>query len=178
MSLETDITLDLFNEIYQKVKDTFSSEMNEQIRTKSGNTQNAERIYITFIRGILTEMDLTFSEAASQQPYDFRITIPGSDEILKLEAKKTDNFNIFFNDTCPYKDSYYLIFYTGKKYKKKTDIPSKIIGVNGYEFIKQCPWIEQFREKLEILKKEFKDLEGPMSVYPRPTYKSCIKFLL
>ena len=86
MSLETDITLDLFNEIYQKVKDTFSSEMNEQIRTKSGNTQNAERIYITFIRGILTEMDLTFSEASSQQPYDFRITIPGSDEILKLEA--------------------------------------------------------------------------------------------
>ena len=173
-----DITLELFNTIYQKVKDKFSSEMNEQIRTKNGNTQKAERIYITFIRDILNEMNLTFTEASSQQPYDFRITIPESDEILKLEAKKTDNFNIFFNDTCPTKDSYYIIFYTGKKYKNKKDIPFKIICVNGYEFIKQCPWIEQYREKLEILKKEFKDQEGPMSVYPRPTYKSSIHFLL
>lgn len=168
----------LFMAIFNTVNSKFTNSMMSEIRTKSGNTQSAERIYITFIRTILTEMKLTFTEAGSQQPYDFRVVVPDSGDILKLEAKKTDTFTIYFNDTCPSVDSYYLIFFTGKSYKRKPDIPSKIIGVNGSEFIKQCPWIEDYKKDLDTLKKKYKQVDGPMTVYPRPTFKSDIKFLL
>ena len=169
----------LFQTIYKRVKETFTQEMMNSIRTKSGDTQKAERIYISEIRKILTTMKLTFTEAGSQQPFDFRVNIPDSDGILKLEAKKTDSFSIYFNDTCPSDDSFYIIFFTGKIYKRKEDIPSKIIGVNGSEFIEQCPWIEDYKADLEILKQKYAGCQvGPMSVYPRPTFKSDIKFLL
>ena len=168
----------LFHAIYQKVKDSFTRNMMVDIRTKHGDTQKAERIYITFIREILNEMNLTFSEAGSQQPYDFRINIPGGEDVLKLEAKKTDSLTIYFNDTCPSPDAYYIIFFTGKTYARKDDIPSKIIGVNGSEFIKQCPWIEEYKADLDALKQKYKMVEGPMTVYPRPTFKSDISFLL
>ena len=67
----------------------------------------------------------------------------------------------------------------GKTYKRKEDISSKIIGVNGSEFIKQCPWIEDYKTELDILKKKIRrKTRRTMSVYPRPTFKSDIRFLL
>ena len=78
----------LFQKIYKRVKDTFTQEMMNSIRTKSGDTQKVERIYISEIRKILTAMRLSFTEAGSQQPFDFRVNIPDSDDILKLEGKK------------------------------------------------------------------------------------------
>jgi hypothetical protein len=169
----------LFKQILVKVKQCFaSSDLFGQIRTQKGNTQTAERIYISCIRKILNEMGLTFKEAGSQQPYDFRINIPDSEDILKLEAKKTDSFNIYFNDTCPTEEAYYMIFFTGKVYKTKDSIPARILGVNGSVFTAKCPWIKDYASELSILKEKYRHMSGNMSVYPRPTYKSDIRFLI
>jgi hypothetical protein len=123
-------------------------------------------------------MNLKFTEAGSQQPYDFRIELPETNQILNLEIKKTDNYVIYFNDTCPSENAYYVIIFTGKTYKRKESIQPCIIGVNGIEFIHQCPWIKEYSQELNLLKEKYKNMPGNMSVYPRPTYKSDIKFLM
>jgi len=168
----------IFNNIYKNIKNYFSHEIFQNIKTIKGNTQNIERSYQNIIRKIITDMGYKFSEASSQQPYDFKINIPEKNEILNLEIKKTDSFNIYFNDTCPNKDIYYIIIFTGKKYKIKKSIEPCIIGVNGNEFIKNCSWIFEYQKELEQIKNKYTKIKGNMSVYPRPTFKSDIRFLL
>jgi len=108
------------------------------------------------------------------------------DEDVNLEIKKTDNIVIYFNDTCPSKDIYYVIFFTGKEYKRTPDknILPKLLYINGYEFVKDSPWIATYIDELTALKDKYargpnkKNLAGIMEVYPRPTFKANIaKFL-
>ena len=173
----------VFNAIFKLLKHNFNIDDLKKLKTKKGNTQNSERSYIKIIKTILNDMGLTFKEAGTQQSKDFRIRIKNN-LILHMECKKTDKFKIYFNDTCPTKDIYYIIIFTGKEYKRKSSIKPQIIRVNGDVFFKKSPWVEDYKKDIEYLKDKWgrgenaKKLCGPMSVYPRPTYKTDIRFLL
>jgi len=172
---------DIKKRVLSDIKDMVKKEMTLQylssIKTEKGNTQNAERNYIKKMKDILDNLGYSYKEASSQQPKDFRnIQNIG----LDIEMKKTDSFNVYFNDTLPTKDTEYIILYTGgKKYKAQT------IHVNGLYFIDSSKdWIYDYIREIEVIKNKYcrgpyaKKLSGCMSVYCRPTYKATIKDIL
>ena len=173
----------LFDTIKVKVSEVVNEEFIKSTKTEKGNTQISERVVIEKIREVLTALELTFQEAGSQQSKDFR-NVGGIG--LDIEIKKTDSPVIYFNDTCPSKDIYYIVLFTGKEYKRtpEKNIPAKLLFINGEEFIHDSPWIHEYIEQLTILKDKYargenkKKLAGIMEVYPRPTFKANIsKFL-
>lgn len=156
------------------------------LKTTDGNTQNTERKSISLIRDCLSELSYSFNEAGSQQSKDFRnINNIG----LDIEIKKTDGYTIYFNDTLPNKNIYYIILFTGKNFKKNNieNIPPQIIFINGLDLIDEDlelaleyqKDIEQMRDKWSRKKKGGNALLFKyMSVCPRATYKTSIKHLL
>lgn len=173
----------LFTTIQHRLQCHFSQDYMCQLKTKSGNTQVAERSYIHAIGQVLNQMGLSYKVAGSQQSKDFR-NVGGIG--LDIEVKKTDSKTIYFNDTCPTDQIWYIIIFSGKTYKtkNKTDIPAQTIFLNGGEFIRDSPWLVDYQKEIELLKDKYargankKGLEGIMEVYPRPTYKASIeKFL-
>ena len=175
--------LALFENIQVTVSEVVNEEFIKSTKTEKGNTQISERVVIEKIREVLKMLELTFQEAGSQQSKDFR-NVGGIG--LDIEIKKTDNPVIYFNDTCPSKDIYYIVLFTGKEYKRtpEKNIPAKLLFINGEEFIHDSPWIHEYIEQLTILKDKYargenkKKLAGIMEVYPRPTFKANIsKFL-
>jgi len=173
----------LFNQIINHLDENIDEEFIKSTKTEKGNTQVSERVVIDKIRTILSGMELTFDEAGSQQSKDFR-NVGGIG--LNIEVKKTDNPMIYFNDTCPTKDIWYIIFFTGKEYKKKPEnnIPPKLLYINGEEFVKDSPWLEEYIQEITALKDKYargpakKMLAGIMEVYPRPTFKANISRFL
>lgn len=174
----------LFEFISSKVTDEITTDFILTTKTLKGNTQNSERIVIAKIRDILMKLDISFQEAGSQQSKDFR-NVGGIG--LDIEVKKTDSFMVYFNDTCPTPDIYYIVIYTGKRYKnkKKSDIDPRLICLNGNEFIKNDQWIKDYIRDIEAVKNKYargmnkKLLSVIMEVYPRPTFKANIsKFVL
>jgi len=173
----------LFNRITNQLDENIDEEFIKSTKTEKGNTQVSERVVIDKIRTILSGMELTFDEAGSQQSKDFR-NVGGIG--LNIEVKKTDNPMIYFNDTCPTKDIWYIIFFTGKEYKKKPEnnIPPKLLYINGEEFVKDSPWLEEYIQEITALKDKYargpakKMLAGIMEVYPRPTFKGNISRFL
>ena len=173
----------LFNRITKELDEQVGEDFIKSTKTEKGNTQVSERVVIEKIRVILTGMELSFEEAGSQQSKDFR-NVGGIG--LNIEIKKTDNPVVYFNDSCPNKDIWYIIFFTGKEYKRKPEnnIPAKLLYINGEEFIKDSPWLEEYIQEITALKDKYargaakKQLAGIMEVYPRPTFKGNIsKFL-
>jgi hypothetical protein len=173
----------LFERITTKLDEEVNEDFIKSTKTENGNTQISERVVIEKIREVLVSLDLSFEEAGSQQSKDFR-NVGGIG--LNLEIKKTDNPIIYFNDTCPSKDIYYVIFFTGKEYKRTPDknILPQLLYINGEEFIRDSPWIDTYIEELTALKDKYargsnkKNLAGIMEVYPRPTFRANIsKFL-
>jgi hypothetical protein len=173
----------LFEIIQSRLTANITLDFIKSIRTVKGNTQNSEREVIKKIKEVLTEMELTYTEASSQQSKDFR-NVGGIG--LNIEVKKTDNTTIYFNDTCPSADIYYIIAYTGKEYKVKFEknIPPQLCFLNGSQFLVDAPWIADYIAELTILKDKYargsnkKQLPGIMSVYPRPTFKADISSFL
>jgi hypothetical protein len=173
----------LFEQITRKLDEMVNEEFIKSTKTEKGNTQISERVVIEKIREVLTSLELSFEEAGSQQSKDFR-NVGGIG--LNVEIKKTDNPVIYFNDTCPNKDIYYVIFFTGKVYKRTPDknILPKLLYINGEEFIKDSPWIQEYIDALTALKDKYargenkKKLSGIMEVYPRPTFKANISNFL
>ena len=173
----------LFNRITKELDEQVGEEFIKSTKTEKGNTQVSERVVIEKIRVILTGMELSFEEAGSQQSKDFR-NVGGIG--LNIEIKKTDNPVVYFNDTCPNKDIWYIIFFTGKEYKRKPEnnIPAKLLYINGEEFIKDSPWLEEYIQEITALKDKYargaakKQLAGIMEVYPRPTFKGNISRFL
>ena len=168
----------LFQNIRTNIEANVSNPQILSLRTCAGNTQQTERNNIDIVRHVLDEMNLTYQEAGSQQSKDFRNV---GNIGLNIEIKKTDSKIIYFNDTCPCADIYYIIFYTGTNYKKKTNIPPKIIFLNGIQFLQHTEsWLPEFIRELEQLKNKYargenkKKLEGILEVYPRPTFKANI----
>ena len=134
------------------------------------------------MREVFDELKLTYEEAGSQQSKDFR-NVGGIG--LNIELKKTDNSIIYFNDTCPSADIYYIVIFTGKISKRsRTNIPGQVLYLNGAEFLSDCEWLEEFIAELTALKDKYargenkKKLSGIMSVYPRPTFKADISSFL
>lgn len=170
----------LFEQISNQVKDKIKSSQIIQYKTKKGDTQKAERQVITDIKEILDSSNIFYTEAGSQQSKDFRNVGKIG---LDIEVKKADTSVIYFNDTCPNKDINYIIFVTGKE-TKKYEIPPQVVCINGYDLVKESPWINEYQFKLEQLKNEYargdekKKLSGCISVYPRPTYKANIQDFL
>ena len=186
------VSENLFNTIVGTLRSNVSYDFLKKSKTQSGNTQLAERDIIRVVREILQMLELTFTEASSQQPYDFRIRLPGYETfqpteeqirngdifveeqmaMLLLEVKKTDSNTIYFNDTCPNKLVNYLIIYTGKIFKTKPEILPAIYSINGSEIIATSPWLLDFKGDIDALREKYRETEGIMTVYPRPTYKA------
>lgn len=143
-------------------------------RTENGNTQIAERTLIKLVREILTKLGLSFEEAGSQQPYDFR-NVGGTGQ--HIEVKRTNSRSIIFNDTLPTKGIHYLILVC-------TETPHLLMisgekFTEGYEEV-----IATFVQRLNELRDDFARGEnrhalGPiMGVYPRPTFRADIRSFL
>ena len=173
----------LFERVAAEMDKRVSADFIKSTKTEKGNTQVSERVVIEKMREVFDFMGLTYQEAGSQQSKDFR-NVGGIG--LNIEIKKTDNPVIYFNDTCPCADIYYVIFFTGKEYKRKLEnnIPAKLLYINGEEFVCDSPWIKEYIAELTALKDKYargenkKKLAGIMEVYPRPTFKANIsKFI-
>jgi len=178
----------LFNQIKskvcQKIKDI------SHIKTINGDTQSSERLSIKLIEDILVDMNLNYTKAGSQQSKDFRNVYKNVKSLgINVEIKKTNSTTIFFNDTLPSTDIYYIILFTGKKYKRNTinNIQQQIIFINGYDLIKgDLQVLMEYKEDIESLKDKWARKKSNnkansfnhFSVYPRPTYKTDIKYLL
>jgi hypothetical protein len=174
----------LFLRLEKCIMENINEEIIHSLKTSKGNTQEKERISISSIKTCLDKINYSYEEASSQQSKDFRnINKIG----LNIEIKKTDTTTVYFNDTLPSLDIFYIIIFTGKKFKTKGNIPPKIIFINGYDLCK--PDIYHLMEYKKDIEK-FKDKWGRkgsggnanrfkyFSVYPRPTYKTRISHLL
>lgn len=190
----------IFDKILSKCRsnDTLRNMLSSTLKTKDGDTQACERSYISVVSGILDEMNLTYTQAGSQQPYDFRIRMPGHEDfnpsdadirnhnlthngeqgMLLLECKKTDSVKIICNDTAPSDQAFYLILGTEKVNKKKSNKPGFILGVNGYELIETSPWLREYKNEVNMLKEKYKHMEGTVSVYTRPNISVNIQPIL
>ena len=168
-----------------KVKDQLSKDVNPdnlfKIKTKKGETQIAEKNSIEYVRGALDKLGYSYKEAGSQQSKDFQNI---NDTGLNIEVKKTDSLNIYFNDTLPTSDIYYIIMFTGNnKYRPQ------IIYINGCNLTKRdIDNLSEYKMIIEDLKNEWARKTYSInnkanklkyfSVYPRPTYKMNILHLI
>jgi hypothetical protein len=161
-----------------------SKEMIKSLKTTKGDTQSRERVSISFVKKCLEGLNYSYEEAGSQQSKDFRnINNIG----LNIEVKKTDSQTVYFNDTLPSVDIFYIIIFTGKEFKTKETIPPKIIFINGYELCKHDLYhLMDYKKDMEYMKDKWGRKKSNknankfkhFSVYPRPTYKTDISYLL
>jgi hypothetical protein len=176
-----------FNQIKNKACEKIKNINN--IKTINGNTQSSERISIKLIQDILVDMNLNYTCAGSQQSKDFRNVYKNVKSLgINIEIKKTNETIIYFNDTLPSIDVYYIIFVIGKTYKDSNkNIPPQIIFINGYDLIKDdFDNLMEYKQDIEYLKNKWARKKcnikansfNHFSVYPRPTFKTDIKYLL
>ena len=174
--MEIDTKLQLFEQIHNLCSNKITPDWIVTTKTSKGNTQNSERVVISKIKEVLDELTLTYTEAGSQQSKDFR-NVGGIG--LNIEVKKTDTPTIYFNDTCPSSDIYYIVIFTGNAH-----FPAQVLYLNGSKFLSGCDWIHEYIAELTALKDKYargenkKKLNGIMSVYPRPTFNANISELL
>ena len=161
-----------FAEIQAMMESAIDIEFIKSLKTRNGNTQTSEQIYIEKITDILRENNISFEKAGSQQPYDLRNV--GNTGLL-IEVKKTSGNTIIFNDTCPSANVYYIVFITksGKE---------KMLFIRGDEFIEDSPWIVEYTAEINKIKDKYargkNKKTGTMQVYPRPNYSAHIsKFM-
>ena len=133
MSFKQNLKKLKFEHLKHEVIRLINSEKIQSLITKNGNTQISERVSIEIVKEALTNLGYCFTEAGSQQSKDFRNVCNIG---LDIEVKKCDNTTIYFNDTCPTSEIFYIIIFTGKEFKTKDNIPPTLIFINGYNLIK------------------------------------------
>ncbi len=112
----------IFNHIVECLLNNITKLDIDKIKTINGNTQVTERLSIDIIKKCLDELNYYYEEAGSQQSKDFR----NINKInLNIEVKKTDSLTVYFNDTLPSLDTFYIIIFTGKEFKTKDNISSE-----------------------------------------------------
>lgn len=162
--------------IKSNISERFTDDIFKSLKTKSGNTQQPERNYIEIIKSLFNDLELTYTQAGTQQSKDFRNV---NNTGLNIEVKKTDGYKVICNDTCPSEDIEYLIIFTGT-----TNFKPQILFINGLKIIEDCDWLSDFQERLNNNKDLFcrgenaKNLNGLLEAYLRPTYKFPINTLL
>lgn len=156
------------------------SKLIEDSITTKGRTQKSELIIMDLVdtafslakeEGII----LNFVKASSQQPYDFRYSLPSetldpvSEDYLNnshklekipsnvglLEVKKTDNGTLMLNDTVPMPSSHYLVFC----FKKNNRVIQLFSGDSIIEGLNirlkkpgiDCPYKDIFEYRNDIL---------------------------
>lgn len=182
--IKYNIKMKVFTKIRNCIINNISSEIIYSLKTTKGDTQIKERISINFIKKCLDDLNYIYSEAGSQQSKDFRnINNIG----LNIEVKKTDSMTVYFNDTLPSLDIFYIIIFTGKEFKTKENLKPKIIFINGYELCKpDLYYLMEYKKDIDYLKDKWARKKSNknankfkyFSVYPRPTYKTDISYLL
>ena len=174
----------IFNNIKKCLLNKINIDDINKIKTYNGDTQLTERISVKLIKDCLDELKYSYTEAGSQQSKDFR-NINNID--LNIEIKKTDSLTVYFNDTLPSSDAFYIIMFTGKEYKTKENISAKIIFINGYDLVKPDIYnLLDYVKEINYLKNRWARKKSNQnankfkhfSVYPRPTYKTDIGYLL
>tara|TARA_B100001093_G_scaffold351634_1_gene336132 strand:- start:4288 stop:5889 length:1602 start_codon:yes stop_codon:yes gene_type:complete len=176
------------DELFNRIKECLINSINKSdiiaLKTIKGNTQITERMSIDLIRKCLESLNYPFEEAGSQQSKDFRNV---NNIGLDIEVKKTDGGTIYFNDTLPTKNIYYIIFFTGKTFKTKESIPPQILFINGVDLIGEDMELAlEYQKEIELMRDKWSrkskgqnaKLFKYMSVCPRATYKTSIEHLL
>lgn len=177
--------VDYFMYILQLVQQNLPEKLHGQdIGTIHGKTQKSESSIIHMIKEIFIEHDIPFTQASSQQPYDFRIPMKGYQDCqpseqdirnknivvgndyktLLLEIKKTESNKVMCNDTLPTPFVFYIII----RKKKNTKILltcSHIQGTRGN--IENNPEREKYIEEIHTLRTKCKQLKGDISMFPR-----------
>jgi hypothetical protein len=176
--------------VFRSIRDKFEEMISDIsfLKTEGGNTQTSERKSIEVIKSVLDGLGLKYSEAGSQQSKDFRSVYKNVKSLgINIEIKKTNGLTVYFNDTLPTEDIYYIIFVMGKEYKVKDNILPQVIFINGSDLIgPDKTLLREYQEDINYLKDKWgrKKCFGKaneftnFSVYPRPTYKTNITHLL
>ena len=102
----------------------------DNITTKNGNTQLAERNYIPIIIQCITELGGNdFKLASSQEPIDIQQVHWSDGSIIDYECKKVDSKvgNFHFNDTFIKDDVHYILIYGGTCKKIRIEKGSTLI---------------------------------------------------
>jgi len=182
--LQYNLKMRNFIKIRDCIVNNINNDIIQSLKTTNGDTQSKERISISFIKKCLDTLKYSYTEAGSQQSKDFRnIQNIG----LNIEIKKTDSFTVYFNDTLPSVDIFYIIIFTGTEWKRKKNISPKIIFINGYELCKpDLYYLLEYKKDMNYMKDKWARKKNNVnankfkyfSVYPRPTYKTDISYLL
>tara|TARA_Y100000389_G_C17443738_1_gene510275 strand:+ start:148 stop:951 length:804 start_codon:yes stop_codon:yes gene_type:complete len=174
----------VFNRIKECLLLNISLSDIKNIKTNNGDTQITERLSIDIIKKCLEKLNYYYEEAGSQQSKDFRNI---QKIYLNIEVKKTDSLTVYFNDTLPSVDTFYIIIFTGREYKTKDNIIPKIIFINGYDLVKPDIYLLlEYKKDLNEFKDKWARKKSNQnanklkyfSVYPRPTFKTDIGYLL
>ena len=163
----------LFAEIFALAKTVITKEKLVALTTKNGDTQASERTSIPLVKSVLD------GNPAEQF---WQSGLPNVGGIGLDIGEKTDE-TVTFNDTCPNKDIWYLILFTGKE-NTRTSIPPGVLGMNGTEFMDDSEWVSDYQREIDAIKDKYcrgagkKALSGKLSVYVRPTYRANISEFL
>ena len=135
----------LAQDLYRNYVRLFNNSDADNTKT-GGDTQKAERSQTGLFTLLLEDKgfvsDITYKQASSQKPYDFRVLCDTSispeefrhmrhlvnrgdadqvdlrSSLLLIEMKKTQSGNFILNDTLPNKNAWYIMFYNKKRTKK------------------------------------------------------------
>lgn len=153
------------------IKERFTPDILQSLLCKNGDTQKCEEKYKVIIREVLNFLQITFTEAHSQEPYDFRLMFEGI--IYWTEIKKIDSTASKFNDTYPKENSHYIFLYTAKS---KSHTPG-VIYVKGSDFPDR-EWYERIKERNDFHRISSKSPSGGMSSYSRINLSLDAPFLV
>ena len=154
----------IISRISKMLTKKFTNDVFDKIKTKNGATQDSERSYKKYIKDTLDELNLSFTEAGTQQSKDYRL-----DCGIIIEVKKTDSKVLKFNDSYINPNVYYIFINT--KYKKI--MINKGIYLLDKNELDECIKLKELLRTLDIKGKNKK-----MTAYIRPNFSYDMKHLL
>lgn len=155
----------LVEEYAQKIKMDYTGSFERQ------KTQLRETQYKDLFRAFLQKKGLTFTEAGSQQPIDFRIVNPEDNQIIGFELKSSTSKRIMCNDTFPESFVFYIILQS--KTKKVTGCFGDLLLTKSVNISKQ----KMFERTINCMRNGIFRKNGNLHTYVRPNYQVDISHL-